>query len=99
METKSMSKVAVMLSSKEAKSFRVDADGEPAVQPPSSVKPLDARVDGRQVVVHGTDEILLECGASSILLRKDGKIILKGAQIVSRASGRHKIRGASVQIN
>lgn len=88
-----------MLSSKEAKSFRIDAYGEPAAPPSAPVKLLDARVDGRRVVLHADDEILLECGASSILLRKDGKIIVKGAQIVSRASGRHKIRGASVQIN
>jgi hypothetical protein len=93
-----MSRATAISSSKEAKSFRIDTESD-RTQPSAPVKPLDAIVDGRRVVLHAADEILLECGASSILLRKDGKIVLKGTQIVSRASGRHKIRGSSVQIN
>lgn len=67
--------------------------------PAAPDKGLAARVDGHNVLIHATNEILLECGRSSILLRRDGKVILKGTQIVSRASGRHKIKGATVQIN
>ena len=59
----------------------------------------DVRIDGRSVHLKAADEILLECGQGSIRLRKDGKIIVKGLQIVSRAKGVNKIKGAAVSIN
>jgi hypothetical protein len=62
-------------------------------------RPKDAALDGRTVLLDAREEILLRCGKSSILLRKDGKIIVKGTEIVSRASGTNKIRGAAVKIN
>ena len=58
-----------------------------------------ALVDGRRVVLRAADEIELVCGASSILLRRDGHVVIKGAQVVSRATGANKIRGATVGIN
>ncbi len=94
-----MSKATATLLSKEVKSFKTESATGCGEQNAPAARSLEARVDGRRVVIHAADEILLECGASSILLRKDGKIILKGIQIVSRASECHKIRGASVQIN
>lgn len=94
-----MSKVAATLSLKGARSFKIDPKSQPESSPPQTSKMVEARVDGRKVVLHADCEILIECGASSIMLRKDGKIILKGTEIVSRASGRHKIRGASIEIN
>jgi len=59
----------------------------------------DVRMDGRSVHLKAADEIILECGQGSIRLRKDGKIIVKGLQIVSRAKGVNKIKGAAVSIN
>jgi hypothetical protein len=50
-------------------------------------------------VFDAKDEIQLRCGKSSVTLRKDGKIEIKGTQIVSRASGVNRIKGASVAIN
>jgi hypothetical protein len=66
---------------------------------PAAAYPGDAVLDGKRITLVAQHEILLRCGKSSILLRKDGKIVVKGAQIVSRSSGPHKIRGASVNIN
>jgi hypothetical protein len=60
---------------------------------------VDAVIDGRKVVLHAEQEITLQSGKSSITLSKDGRIILKGISIVSRASGANKIRGGSVSIN
>jgi hypothetical protein len=60
---------------------------------------LEIAFDGKTVALRASEEILLRCGTSSITLRKDGKIILKGTQIVSRASRTHKIKGAQVMIN
>ena len=77
--------------------FRSSASGQAATL--SVERPKDATLDGRTVLLDAREEILLRCGKSSILLRKDGKIIVKGTEIVSRASGTNKIRGASVKIN
>ena len=58
-----------------------------------------ANIDGQIVEISGKDQILLECGKSSILLRKDGKVIIKGVNVVSRSSATNKIKGSSVKIN
>lgn len=62
-------------------------------------RPQDGIVDGRKVVLDAKEEIVLRCGKSSVTLRKDGKIVVRGAQIVSRASGINKIKGSAVRLN
>lgn len=59
----------------------------------------DVSVDGRVVRISGKEEMLFECGKSSILLRRDGKVVIKGTQLLSRASGSNKLKGSSVNIN
>jgi len=44
-------------------------------------------------------QVTLQCGDSSITLTKDGKIIVRGNYISSRATGMQTIKGGSVQIN
>jgi hypothetical protein len=61
--------------------------------------PFRVSVDGRRVELEAGEEIALQCGQSSIVLRGDGRIVIQGAEIVSRASGTNKVRGASVKIN
>jgi hypothetical protein len=53
----------------------------------------------RQLVFEAADEITIACGKSSITLRRDGRVVIKGTELVSRASGTNKVRGAVVQIN
>jgi hypothetical protein len=53
----------------------------------------------RRLVLEGGEEITIACGKSSITLRRDGRIVIKGTELVSRAAGTNKIRGATVQIN
>jgi hypothetical protein len=62
-------------------------------------KEWSVRVDRKSVVFDAEDEIVLRCGKSSVTLRKDGKIVLKGVEIVSRAVETNKIKGANVLIN
>jgi hypothetical protein len=62
-------------------------------------QPLQVRVDGERLVLEAQQQIELRCGESSITLRKDGKILIKGAELVSRASRSNRIKGASVEIN
>jgi hypothetical protein len=71
---------------------------EPAVSDRNPVQ-LDASIDGRRVVLTAQDEIVLRCGAGSITLTCDGRIVVKGTEIISRSSGANKIKGAMVNIN
>ncbi|HYV46019.1 MAG TPA: DUF6484 domain-containing protein [Myxococcaceae bacterium] len=60
---------------------------------------LEAKVDGRRVTIEGKDEIVLRCGQASITLRRDGKVVLRGTYLETRATGTNRIKGGSVQIN
>ena len=59
----------------------------------------EARVDGERIVLTGEEEIELRCGDASISLRKNGKLIIRGAYVETRAKGTNRIKGGSVQIN
>jgi hypothetical protein len=56
-------------------------------------------IDGEELFLHGKRRIELSCGDASIVLTANGKVLIKGAEIVSRSSGPNKIRGATVAIN
>ncbi len=64
-----------------------------------AVKPKEAIVDGERIVIEAEKEIVLKCGKGSITIRKDGKIVTKGTNILSRSSGAQRIKGGSVSIN
>lgn len=49
--------------------------------------------------IEGNDEIQFNCGKSSLSLKKNGQIIIKGEDITNRARSNNKIRGGSVKIN
>ncbi len=68
---------------------------EARVPPPE----VEARVDGKRVVIEGQEEVVLSCGKASITLRRNGKVIIKGVQLESSAAGVNRIKGGSVQIN
>jgi hypothetical protein len=53
----------------------------------------------RQLTLRAQEELTIECGDSRIVLRRDGKVTIVGKEILSRALERHRIRGASVDIN
>jgi hypothetical protein len=71
-------------------------ENPPEAEPP---RPMEAHVDGKRVVIEGQDEIVLKCGEASITLRRNGKVIVKGTYLESRATGTHRIKGGSVEIN
>ncbi len=62
-------------------------------------KATDAIIDGKKIIFDAKQEILLRCGKSSILLRRDGKIVIKGTNLLSRSSATNQIKGSSVSIN
>jgi len=77
----------------------LDALLENPPQPAAPRQPAEAHVDGKRVVIEGQDEIVLKCGEASITLRRNGKVIVKGTYLESRATGTHRIKGGSVEIN
>jgi Domain of unknown function (DUF6484) len=76
---------------------------EPAAEgsssPAGAPAPAEATVDGSRVVFEGKDEIVLRCGESSITLRRNGKIVIRGAYVETHAAGTNRIKGGSVRIN
>lgn len=56
-------------------------------------------VDGRSVLIEGRDEVVLRCGKSSLTLRRDGLVILRGVNIRTEADELQRIRGGTVRIN
>jgi len=59
----------------------------------------DVELDGDQVSLDAKKSITLRCGAASITLSEDGKVLIRGAHVVSQAAGINRIRGGSVQLN
>jgi hypothetical protein len=57
------------------------------------------RVDGESVFIEAGKEIVLRCGKASLTLTRAGKVMIRGAYVLSRSTGVNRIRGASLQIN
>ena len=55
--------------------------------------------DGDRVVIEGEREVVLQCGEAKLVLRRDGKIIIHGRDVTTRARRRHRIKGGAVLIN
>lgn len=71
----------------------------PAAAPSVAPPPVEANVDGKRVVITADQEITLRCGDASLTLRRDGKILLRGAYVETYARGLNRIKGAQVKIN
>jgi Domain of unknown function (DUF6484) len=65
----------------------------------SPVQAIDVQADGERVVLSGKKEIVLQCGKASITLTRAGKILIRGAYVLTRSSGVNRILGGTVQIN
>jgi hypothetical protein len=62
-------------------------------------RPIEAELDGERVVLTAKKEIVLRCGKASITLTRAGKVLIRGAYLLSRSSGVNRVKGGSVQIN
>lgn len=60
---------------------------------------VEADADGRRVRVSAQDEIVLEVGEASITLRRNGRVLIRGAYVETRAGGTNRIKGAQVRVN
>jgi hypothetical protein len=52
-----------------------------------------------QVVIEATEMLTLKCGSSAIDLRSDGKLLIRGHDVLSRATRTQRIKGGTVAIN
>jgi hypothetical protein len=66
---------------------------------PPLLPSVEARVDGKRVLFDAQDEVVLRCGKASITLRRNGRVVIRGTHVETRAEGVNRIRGGSVQIN
>ena len=72
----------------------------PAPVQPAETRPVvEADVDGKRVRVTAQDEIVLQCGSASVTLRRNGRVIIRGTYVETRADGTNRIKGGQVQIN
>ena len=60
---------------------------------------VSVTLDGEQLILSAEQEIVLRCGKASITLTRSGKVLIRGAYVLSRSSGANRIKGGSVQIN
>jgi hypothetical protein len=60
--------------------------------------PREALVDGRRVVLDAKDEIVLKCGKALIVMRRNGRIVVRGTHIETDSAGVNRIKGGSVQL-
>lgn len=58
-----------------------------------------AEVDGKRVAIEGKEEIVLRCGAASITLRRNGRVVIRGLHVETHAAGTNRIKGGTVKIN
>lgn len=68
-------------------------DDEPAAASPPSVDAPD------ELVIEAKKMVTLRVGNGSITIRDDGKILIKGSDLVSHAQRTNRIRGGAVSIN
>jgi hypothetical protein len=73
--------------------------GLPRGRAAPSLKRPEIEIDGERIVLTAERELVLRCGATSITLRRDGRVSIRGARLLSRSSGPNRIKGGSVQIN
>ena len=60
---------------------------------------LEVGMDGETLKLTAERDIVLKCGEASLTLRKDGRIILSGTNVLSSSRGPNRIKGASIALN
>jgi hypothetical protein len=57
------------------------------------------KITAKEILFEGTETVNLCSGESTLTLRKDGRVTLRGKDVVTRASRTNRLRGATVKIN
>ena len=72
--------------------------GSPIVQE-SSVQASVRLDESERMVLSAEREVVLQCGDASITLTRAGRVVIRGRQILSAATGYNRIKGAAIDIN
>lgn len=64
----------------------------------TSAKAATARLEKR-IAFEAEGEIVLRCGRSSLSMTRDGDIVIRGVNLLSRAAAVNKIKGGAVHLN
>jgi len=59
----------------------------------------EALVDGRRVVLEAKEEVVLKCGKALIVMRRNGRVVIRGTHIETDSQGVNRIKGGSVQLD
>jgi hypothetical protein len=65
----------------------------------NTAESVNVQLDGERLTFTGDQEIILRCGKASITLTRAGKVLIRGAYVLSRSSGVNRMLGGSVQLN
>lgn len=58
-----------------------------------------AEIDGDATVIAARERLELRCGPASVTLFADGRVEVRGTQILSRAEGAQRLQGGSIHLN
>jgi hypothetical protein len=76
---------------------------EPATTPrPGAEASSEERVvcvSGETIHVSATESLTLKCGRASVTLTREGRVLVNGAYVETRATGTNRIQGGAVRIN
>jgi hypothetical protein len=72
----------------------VTSDASPDASPATPLV-----IDAEAIVLEAGRELVLRCGEATVTLRRDGRVVVRGAYVETRSKGVNRIKGGSVQIN
>jgi hypothetical protein len=68
----------------------------PALQSP---RPAKLELGARELELTADSKLTLRCGKSCIVLDRDGKVVIRGEHLLSRATSVNRIRGGTILLN
>ena len=66
---------------------------------PTTRRRRRVKLKAEELDLEAASQLTLTCGRASITLHRDGKIVIRGVDVVSRASGVNRIRGGTIELN
>jgi hypothetical protein len=60
---------------------------------------VEVDADGERLIVSARQQLVLRCGRASIVLTREGKVLIQGDFVSSYSLGVNRIKGGSVQLN
>jgi hypothetical protein len=73
--------------------------GQPGWPLPKAPGQVSIEADGQRMVVTAQHELVLRCGKSSISLRSDGRVEIRGESVLTQAAAANRVRGGSIELN